>query len=99
MKKKTIVISRSYARPDHFHAVYKGNGKKIYDITGCEIEGFSLHGTEYPSATLSHVVINRKHGDDGLEYRTKYLKCRSIEFNMEFEEITKEHYNSRMGIK
>ena len=95
MSKKTIVISRSYARPDHFRVAYKGNKKRIYDIHACEMEGFSLFHQEYPCAMISHTVIKGA-GEDGLKQETIYLKCRSIEFTMEFEEITKEHYDSRI---
>jgi hypothetical protein len=91
MSKKTIVISRSYDRVDQFRAAHK-NGKRITDIHACEIDGFSLFHNEYPAAVIKHTVIKGP-GEDGLKQETIYLKCRSIEFTMAFEEITKERYD------
>jgi hypothetical protein len=94
MKSKRIIISRSYSRVDQFRAAYKGSNRRLHDITACEIDGFSLFHNEYPSAMISHTVIKGP-GPDGLKTETKYLKCKSIEFVLEFEEIDKEYYEIR----
>jgi hypothetical protein len=98
MKSKRIIISRSYSRVDQFRAAYKGSGRRITDIHACAIDGFTLFHNEYPAAMISHTIIDGP-GIDGLKTETKYLKCKSIEFTLEFEEITKEQYDSCRGNK
>ena len=73
MKEKIIVISRSYSRVDQFRAAYKSNGKRLYNILGCEIDGFSLFHNEYPAATITNEFI-KEPGTDGLKVQNNIVK-------------------------